>query len=212
MKKAWRKLWRSWTFKPFQNLLEIYSVVSRELTTLWLRNLDINYKRSQNIGWNEHKSWPIFFAELTTKHSMDWARNMRNNIWEYCMGVEKNNIVFASHEQPTFRDATGIGRLVKWRVCCRMSAELNSILMTCHHPDLGDKQKFMSSAEDWYWLQIVFCQIFLWGGLLGAVRLPARPHCRYNKQKQVLTKSSAKTPKTQQPSEWCQPLGLAESN
>lgn len=42
--------------KQFQNLLDIYSVVSRELTTLWFRNLDINYKRSQNIGWNEHKS------------------------------------------------------------------------------------------------------------------------------------------------------------
>ena len=87
----------------------------------------------------------------------------------------------------------------------------DSILMTCHHPDLGDKEKFKSSAEDWHWLQIVFCLIFLWWGLLGAVRLPARPHCRYNKQKQVMTKNSAKTPKTQQPSEWCQPLGLAES-
>ena len=45
---TWKKLEENYSAhepsKQFQNLLEIYSVVSRELTTLWLRNLDINYK------------------------------------------------------------------------------------------------------------------------------------------------------------------------
>ena len=199
--------------KQFQNLLDIYSVVSRELTTLWFRNLDINYKRSQNIGWNEHKSWPWSssrinhktFNGLSTQHEKQYLGILHGSREKW---YESYSLLI--RKQPTSRDANGTGFPVKWRVWWT-SAEVNSILMTCHHPDLGDKQKFKSSAEGWHWLQIVFCLIFLWWGLLGAVRLPARPHCRYNKQKQVVTKSSAKTPNTQQPSEWCQPLGLAES-
>ena len=157
--------------KQFQNLLDIYSVVSRELTTLWFRNLDINYKRSQNIGWNEHKSWPWSssrinhktFNGLSTQHEKQYLEILHGSREKW---YESYSLLI--RKQPTSRDANGTGFPVKWRVWWT-SAEVNSILMTCHHPDLGDKQKFKSSAEDWHWLQIVFCLIFLWWGLLGAV-------------------------------------------
>lgn len=105
--------------KQFQNLLDIYSVVSRELTTLWFRNLDINYKRSQNIGWNEHKSWPWSssrinhktFNGLSTQHEKQYLGILHGSREKW---YESYSLLI--RKQPTSRDANGTGFPVKWRV------------------------------------------------------------------------------------------------
>ena len=120
---AWKKLEENYgahePSKQFQNLLEIYSVVSRELTTLWFRNMDINYKRSQNIGWNEHKSWPWSssrinhktFNGLSTQHEKQYLGILRGSREKW---YESYSLLI--RKQPTSRDANGTGFPVKWRV------------------------------------------------------------------------------------------------
>ena len=136
---AWKKLEENYgahePSKQFQNLLEIYSVVSRELTTLWLRNLDINYKRLTKY-WVErtqimtnllrrinHKT----FNGLSTQHEKQYLR-------EYYWSEQRKMISYSLliTKQPTFRDATGPGFPVKWRVW-RKSAKLNRELGNSSH-------------------------------------------------------------------------------
>ena len=79
-----------------QNSFKIYLISTPSLVENYLlygsETRTSTIKDHKILGGTNTNHDHDLLRELTTKHSMDWAHNMRNNIWKYCMGVEKNDM------------------------------------------------------------------------------------------------------------------------